>query len=308
MFKDNKKNFEAATNLKPLKRNAIDKCGQAFVKELNSKGLNIQDNDFWQEVNKMLGIPDDAHNAKQKKEWEEREQREKERIDREAAEKNRLLATKKQVKKSTRDGWHITVDELLPSDIFGNKFIATAIKELGEVENKYQVEESTGFCDTLNQAYSTACNLADNRDRDRQRELEFYKTYRVLKPLYLVAIYLMSRDTFCGSLFNEQPPREPEAHRQFYLEYFNGVEAPSRFDSYILDRLEKEGLLDFSNNRGLLYIDKTAVKQAIEAANQMNIPGMQELLDNRPDHLQCLDYKNHFQRTREQAEEYIDED
>jgi hypothetical protein len=304
MFKENRKNFEAITNLKPLKKNAVEKCGQEFVKELNNKGLNIKDNDFWQEVNKKLGIPDNAHSAKEKQEWEEKEQQKRERVDRETTEKNRLLDSKKQVEKSTRDNWEITVYELLPSDIFGNKFIAMAKKEFGEVDNKYQFEESTDFCDTFSQAYSTACNLADNRDRDEEREIEFQKRYRVLKPLYLVAIYLFSWDDFCTL---DRAPREPEARHQFYLEYFNGVSSYGlEFD--ILNRLEKEGLMGFSNSKKTISINKDAVKQAVEAANRMNIPGTEDLLNDKVIHLECLDYKNYRQRMWEQSEEDIDED
>jgi hypothetical protein len=299
-----RKNFEAATNLAPLKKHAIQLCGQEFIQELSQKGLYAKDDDFWQAVNDKLDISPNAYDTRQKQEWEERQRQESERVERETNEINRLLDNKKHVRKNTRHNWEIIVYKLPNSALLGQKFIATAKKEFDEIGNTNRVEEATGFCDTPDRAYSMACGLADSRDIEEQREIEFQRRYRVLKPLYLVAIYLFSWDDFRGCDYKARPPRDPEARRQFYLEYFNGVGSYSGFDFDILNRLEKEGMMKFSNSNKTLSIDKEAVRQAIDAAKQMNIPGMEELLDDKAIHLECLDYKNHQQRIWEQSKEY----
>lgn len=296
-----KRNFEATTNLTALKKHAVQSCGQDFITELNRQGLHAKDDEFWQAVNNKLNIPADAYIARQQREGSERERQEEERIEREATEKHRLLEGKKQVRKQTRNGWEIAVYELPDSEIFGKKFIGVAKKESS------QIEENTGFCDTLDLAYSMACSLVDNRDREEQREIEFQRRYRVLKPLYLAAIYLTASlgDEFVGN-YGERSPREPKARQQFYLEHFVGVGSYKGFDFNILDRLEKEGML--STTAKSLTINKAAVRQAIEAAQQMNIPGMEELLSDKAIHLKCLDYQNRYERMWEKSEEYMDEE
>jgi hypothetical protein len=299
-----KRNFEATTNLTALKKHAVQSCGQDFITELNHQGLHAKDDEFWQAVNNKLNIPADAHTIRQQREGSERERQEQERIEREATEKYRLLEGKKQVRKQTRNGWKIAVYELPDSEIFGKKFIGIAKKESS------QIEENTGFCDTLDRAYSSAYGLADNREKEEQRQVEFQRRYRVLKPLYLAAIYLTASlgDDFKGCGYNERSPRDPELRRQFYLEYFNGVSSYNGFDFDILNRLDKEGVLEFSTTRKSLTINKAAVRQAIEAARQMNIPGMEELLSDKAIHLKCLDYQNRYEQMWEESEEYMDEE
>jgi hypothetical protein len=296
-----KRNFEATTNLTALKKHAVQSCGQEFIAELNRQGLHAKDDEFWQAVNNKLDIPADAYIARQQREGEERERQEQERIEREANETRRLLDNKKRVRKQTRNGWEIAVYELPDSEIFGKKFIGIAKKESS------QIEENTGFCDTLDRAYSSAYGLADSLDHQEQREIEFQRRYRVLKPLYLAAIYLTASlgDEFVGN-YGERSPREPEARQQFYLEHFVGVNSYKGFDFNILDRLEKEGMLSTTGKS--LTINKAAIRQAIEAAQQMNIPGMEELLSDKAIHLKCLDYQNRYERMWEKSEEYMDEE
>lgn len=284
-------NFEAATNLTALKKHAVQLCGQDFITELNRQGLHAKDDKFWQAVNNKLNIPTDAHTARQQREREERKQQEQERIECEANETRRLLDGKKQVRNQTRNGWEIAAYELPDSEIFGKKFIGIAKKESS------QIEENTSFCDTPGRAYSSAYGLADSLDYQEQREIEFQRRYRVLKPLYLAAIYLTASlgDEFVGN-YGERSPREPEARQQFYLEHFVGVGSYKNFDFNILDRLEKEGMLKYSTTRKSLTINKAAIREAIEVAQQMNIPGMEELLRDKIIHLECLDYQNRYER------------
>jgi hypothetical protein len=298
-----KRNFEAATNLTALKKSAVQSCGQEFITELNRQGLHAKDDEFWQAVNNKLNIPANAHTARQQREGEERERQEQERIEREATEKHRLLEGKKQVRKQTRNDWEIAAYELPDSELFGKKFIGVAKKESS------QIEENTGFYDTLDRAYSSAYGLADSLDCQEQREIEFQRRYRVLKPLYLAAIYLTASlgDEFIGN-YGERSPREPEAKQQFYLEHFVGVNSYKGFDSSILGQLEKEGMLKYSTTGRSLTINKAAVRQAIEAAQQMNIPGMEELLNDKAIHLECLDYQNRYEQMWEESEEYMDEE
>jgi hypothetical protein len=296
-------NFEATTNLTALKKHAVQLCGQDFITELNRQGLHAKDDKFWQAVNNKLNIPADAHTARQQREQSERERQEQERIEREATEKHRLLEGKKQVRKQTKNGWEIAVYELPDSELFGKKFIGVVKKESS------QIEENTGFCDTLDRAYASVCGLVDSLDYQEQRETEFQRRYRVLKPLYLAVIYLTASlgDEFVGN-YGKRSPREPEARQQFYLEHFVGVGSYKGFDFNILDRLEKEGMLKYSTTGRSLTINKAAIRQAIEAAQQMNIPGMEELLSDKAIHLECLDYQNRYERMWEESEEYMDEE
>lgn len=206
-----------------------------------------------------------------------------------------MLANKKQVIKKTRNDWQITVYELPNSEIFGTKFIATAKKE------STQIEQDTGFCDTRDRAYSMACGLADSSDRQEQQEINFQRRYRVLKPLYLLAIYLFSWDEFVGNN-GERSPRDPEDRQRFYLEHFVGVRSYKGFDFDILDRLKEEGLLESIPANKTLTINKAAIRLAIEAAQQMNIPGMEELLRDKDVHFKCLDYKNRYERMWEEID------
>jgi hypothetical protein len=298
-----KRNFEATTNLTALKKHAVQSCGQDFITELTRQKLHAKDDEFWQAVNNKLNIPADAYIARQKREGSERERQEQERIEREATETRRLLEGKKQVRKQTRNDWEIAAYELPDSELFGKKFIGVAKKEFS------QIEENTGFCDTLDRAYSSAYGLSDSLDHQEQREIEFQRRYRVLKPLYLAAIYLTASlgDEFVGN-YGERSPREPEARQQFYLEHFVGVNSYKGFDFNILDRLGKEGMLKYSTTGKSLTINKAAIRQAIEAAQQMNIPGMEELLSDKAIHLECLDYKSRYERMWEESKEYMDEE
>jgi hypothetical protein len=285
-----KKNFEAITNLKALKKNAVELCGQDFILGLNRQGFNVNDDRFWLAVNEKLGIAANAYQAKQRQEQEERERQEQAKIDREIMETRCLLDNKQPVKTITRDDWSITTYDLPNSEIFGKKFIAIASKE------SQQIEKTTDLCDSLEQAYSEAYSWADNYDRDEQRELEFQKYYQVLKPLYLAAIYLSGWDEFVGHDHKSPPSRDAEARRQFYLEHFYGVSSFRGFDFNILNRLEKEGMLKSSTTGKTLIINKAAVRQAVEAIQQMNIPGMMEAIKNRGIPLDCLDYQNRYER------------
>jgi hypothetical protein len=298
-----KRNFEANTNLTALKKHAVQLCGQDFITELNRQGLHAKDDEFWQAVNNKLNIPADAHTARQQREESERERQEQERIEREATEKHRLLEGKKQVRKQTRNDWEIATYELPDSEIFGKKFIGVVKKESS------QIEENTGFCDTLDRAHASAYGLADSLEYQEQRETEFQRRYRVLKPLYLAVIYLTASlgDEFVGN-YGKRSPREPEARQQFYLEHFIGVSSYKGFDFNILDRLKKEGMLKYSTTGKSLTINKEAIRQAIEAAQQMNIPGMEELLSDKAVHLECLDYQNRYERMWEKSGEYMDEE
>ncbi len=68
-----KKNFKAFTKLNPLKKNAIQLCGQEFVDSLTANGIYAKDDEFWIEVNRKLNIPDNAYEQKKNREKVEEE-------------------------------------------------------------------------------------------------------------------------------------------------------------------------------------------------------------------------------------------
>lgn len=90
-----KKNFNAFTKLNPLKKNAIQLCGQEFVDSLTANGIYAKDDEFWIEVNRKLNIPDDAYEQSKIREKENKKQALEEERAREKAEMERLLSNKK---------------------------------------------------------------------------------------------------------------------------------------------------------------------------------------------------------------------
>ncbi|WP_445634812.1 DUF6429 domain-containing protein [Nostoc sp. DSM 114161] len=244
----NKKNFEAFTNLSALKKNAIQVCGQEFIDSLTKKGLYAKDSQFWTEVNKELNIPDDAYESKQAREKAERERQLLEKKAKEQAEEERLLANKKEIRIENRKGWKIVVFELSESDTFGKKFIAQSTK-------KPNLEKITGFSNTKGDAYSQACSFVDQFEIQQENLRIFQEHYAVMKPLYLMIIYLSSGDNHNKYLNNNN-------NRDKSKENFTGVSFWNGFEFKIIDTLVAEGLLEISERKTTLTMNKKGMKLA----------------------------------------------
>jgi hypothetical protein len=268
-IKMEKKNFEAFTNLRPLKTNAIQLCGQDFIDGLAEKGIYAKDAEFWREVNKKLNIPDDVSELKQAQEKAEGERKQIEEKAKIQAERERLLANKKELYSKDKQGWKITVFELLESDKHGNKFVAECTKEA-------ELRDTTCFSKSPGESYSRACSFIDEFEKRQDKFKRFIENYQVLKPLYLMLIYLSGWD--------EYNPYMGNTKNQHSQENFIGVKFWNGFNFEILKQLEAEELLEFSTSRKTLTINKKGIKEARDILKRINLEGVEALLEQRKNH------------------------
>ena len=282
-----KTNFEAFTNLPSLKKNAIQVCGQEFIDNLTKKGIYAKDSEFWQEVNRKLNVPDDAYEIKQAREQAEREQKLLEAKTKEQAEKQRLLANKKEIHSKNRKGWKITVFKLPESDIFGKKFIAQCTKEP-------ELLKTTWFCETQGEVYSRACNIIDEFDIQQERLRIFMEHYAVMKDLYLMIIYLSSGD---------QHNRYINNNRENSKENFTGVSCWNGFDFEIINALVAEGLLELSTTRKRMTMNKKGMKAARQILQRINIDGVERLLEQREYHEEYINHTSKLDIMQDEEED-----
>jgi len=283
-----KENFEAHTNLKPLKKNAIQLCGAEFVNSLTAKGIYAKTDDFWREINLNQNIPDNAYSQKKIKEQTEREAILAEERAREKAEIENLIANKTEVFTKNRSGWKITVFELPATDKYGNKFVAECTKEP-------DLKETTCFSKSKGDAYSQACNIVDNFEKEQQELIRLSEHYIVLKPLYLMLIYLSGSDQY-------EPYLEKYKEKRC-RENFIGINSWNGFDFEIINYLESEGLLQLSATRRSLTMTKKGMKVARDSLKKINIKGLKTLLDERDYHEDYINYQNDLDILAEQEEE-----
>lgn len=272
-----KKNFKAFTNLNPLKKNAIQLCGQEFVDSLTANGIYAKDDEFWIEVNRKLNIPENAYDQIKIREKVDREQALAEERARENAEMERLLSNKKELYSKNRSDWTIVVFEMLGTDKYGNKFVAECTKNSG-----YKL--TTQLSMTSQEAYSRACSLVDENEKQLQQYKSFIEHYQVLKPLYLMLIYLSGRDEYNPYLGNSPKKR--------CIENFIGICFYNGFDYNIIEHLEKEGLIERSTTGKSLILFKKGMQVARDMLKTINIDGVERLLEQRNYHEDYINYKS----------------
>jgi hypothetical protein len=283
-----KKNFEAHTNLKPLKKNAVQLCGAEFVNSLTAKGIYAKVDEFWQEINKNQNIPDNAYYQKKVIEQAKREAILAEERAREKAEIENLIANKTEVFTKDRSGWKITVFELPATDKYGNKFVA-------ECTTAPDLKLNTYFSKSQTDAYSQACNIVDKFEKEQQELIRFSEHYIVLKPLYLMLIYLSGSDQYDPYLGKYKEKR--------CRENFIGINSWNGFDFEIINYLESEGLLQLSATRRSLTMTKKGMKVAIDSLKKINIEGLQTLLEKREYHEDYIHYQSDLDILPEQDKE-----
>ena len=271
-----KKNFEAFTNLPALKKNAVQLCGQEFIDSLTVKGIYAKNDDFWRFVNNKLNVPDDAYETKKAMEQEEEERKLAEERAKEQEEKERLLANKKELYSKNRQGWTITVFELLKADKYGNKFVAQCF-----IEEELQ---QTPFTKTPGESYSRGCSIVDEIERSKEELRCFMENYQVLKPLYLMIIYLSGWDDY--------NPYLGDSKNKCCKENFTGIRFWKGFDFEIIKRLEAEGLLENSTyKKKTLIMTKKGMKLAREILQNINLDGVEVLLKKREYHEEYINYR-----------------
>ncbi|WP_446371012.1 hypothetical protein [Coleofasciculus sp. G3-WIS-01] len=278
-----KKNFKAFTNLNPLKKNAIQLCGQEFVDSLTANGIYAKNDQFWIEVNRKLNIPYDAYDQRKIREKVDREQALAEERARKKAEMERLLSHKEERCSKNIMDWTIVVSEMLETDEHGNKFVAECTKSSG-------FKLPPQLSKTLEEAYGRACNLVHENEKQLQQYRNFIEHYQVLKPLYLMLIYLSGRDEYNPYLENyqEKPCRENFIGVRFGVIFYKS----KRFDYDIIDQLEKEGLLERSSTGKSVILLKKGMQVARDMLKTINMDGVERLLEQRNYHEDYINYKS----------------
>lgn len=250
-------NFEAHTNLRALKDNAIKLCGKELCEDIKKQGISANTDKFWEIINKHLGIPNNAYEKKQTQEEAKKQ-----------VEQERLLAKKSKVYSKTRKDWEISIYELPHSEIFGKVFISECTRQTGI---QLSTEISSYSPKSSQEAYSVACSKIDKYE-DNEKRLERYK---LLKPFYLMLLYLSGWD------------KHSDCHKK---ENFIGVEFWNGLDYDILNQLETEDLIAFSSTKKTLYLNKKAMKEARETLSQVNLDGINQLLEQRDHHEEYISY------------------
>ncbi|MEQ9622953.1 hypothetical protein [Coleofasciculus chthonoplastes] len=272
-----KKNFKAFTKLNPLKKNAIQLCGQEFVDSLTANGIYAKDDEFWIEVNRKLNIPDNAYEQLKIREKVKREQALAEERAREKAEMERLLSNKEELYSKNRSDWTIVVFEMLGTDKYGNKFVAECTKSSGS-------QLTTQLSITSQEAYSRACSLVDENEKQSQQVRSFIEHYQVLKPLYLMLIYLSGKDAY-NPYLGSRP-------KKCGIENFIGVGFYSGFDYNIIDHLKKEELLERSSTGKSVILSTKGMQLARDMLKTINMDGVERLLEQRNYHEDYINYKS----------------
>ena len=116
-----KYDFREFTKLPATKANAIERCGKDFIDKLTAQKIFAKDELFWEEICKLLNIPDIK-------------KQEEERLENLVKEKERLLKNKKLFDTKEKQDWKVLIFELPDSDILGKQYLAEAYKNEDEIK------------------------------------------------------------------------------------------------------------------------------------------------------------------------------
>ncbi|MUG92878.1 hypothetical protein F7734_10620 [Scytonema sp. UIC 10036] len=148
---------------------------------------------------------------------------------------------------------------------------------------------------TPNEAYSQACQFVDEFETSQDQLRRFMENYQVLKPLYLMIMYLSSWDKYNSYLENLKNKRCPEN--------FLGIEFWNGFDFEIVNRLEAEGLLEISTTKKTLRMNFEGMRQARNFLMQINLDGVETLLEQREYHEEYINCERLLDITSKHQEE-----
>lgn len=294
-----KKDFELFTQKQALKKNTVELCGQEFIDQLTSQGIYAKDEQFWVEVNQHLNIPSS-------------EKQQAETLAREKVEQERLLQNKQKLFQRERREWMISVYELPPSEIYGKKYMAEARKE----HDVIITTDCQYWGNKSNHAYSIICSILD-KDINKQKQIKdeaeryqmFLEDYLVLKPLYLMILYLSGWDEYNSCLSGDITKDER------CKENFTGIQSWIGLQFKILDFLQTEGLLEQPQKGGKNYkkvtyveLTKKGIKLARDVLKQINLDGVESLLSQRDYHEDYLHYQSNLDIRRETTDDRKDQD
>jgi len=137
---------------------------------------------------------------------------------------------------------------------------------------------------TSEEAYGRACNLINEHEKQLQQYKSFIEHYQVLKPLYLMIIYLSGWDKDYDYLKSRQ--------KKCGRENFIGIGFYNGFDYDIIAQLEKEELIERSSTRNSLILFKKGMQVARDMLKTINIDGVERLLEQKNYHEDYINYKS----------------
>jgi len=286
-----KYDFREFTKLPATKANVINLCGKDFIDKLTAQKIFAKDELFWEEICKKLNIPD------MKK---QREQEEQERLENQEKERKRLLTNKKLIDKKEDKGWEVLIFELPDSEMFGKKYFAEAYKEeyknlLDGYKNEGEIQLNN-WVSSPSEAFSGISSCIYEKEKQVERLLLSIENYKLLKPIYLMFLYLSGWDEHFDSLTKEKNK-----------ENFTGVESWIGLDYGFLDFLEEEGLIQQPQKRGKNYkkvtyacMTKKGMKEVREILGSINLEGADRSLKNREYHEEYINHKSQRDLWREE--------
>jgi hypothetical protein len=130
-----------------------------------------------------------------------------------------------------------------------------------------------------------------NFEKQSQQDRSFIEHYQVLKPLYLMLIYLSGGDEHYDYLKSRKKKcgRENFSGVRFYVRFFK---KKNRFGDKIIAHLEKEELLERSSTGDSLILSKKGMQVARDMLKTINMDGVERLLEQRNYHEDYINYKS----------------
>jgi hypothetical protein len=281
----NKKyDFREFTKLPATKANAIKLCGEDFIDKLTAQKIFAKDELFWEEICKLLNIPDIK-------------KQEEERLENLVKEKERLLKNKKLFDTKEKQDWKILIFELPDSDILGKQYLAEAYKN----EDEIKCHQEFYWGRTPNQAFSKICNFIHESEKQAERSLAFNERYIILKYIYLLLLYLSGHDDHATVISKQQKNKEN----------FLGIQSWINLDFEILNRMEIEKLLSQPQRGGNNYkkvtyarLSKKGIIKARDILKNIDLGietlFVQSFLDKRSYHDDYISYQGIYDNDEEE--------
>lgn len=158
------------------------------------------------------------------------------------------------------------------------------------------MEITTWFSKTANDAYSKACNLVDETESYKNQLIISMEHYKVLKPLYLMLIYLSGCD-----IYN---PYRASFKNKNCKENFEGLSMWNGFDFDIINSLNQEGLIELSTTKKTLNMTIKGMEQARNILVKINLDGVEILLEQREHHEEYINYQKELDIFQEEEDEF----
>ncbi|ACB50944.1 hypothetical protein cce_1594 [Crocosphaera subtropica ATCC 51142] len=244
-----------------------------------------------------MNIPDDYYEQKQIQEQEEQKRKYQEQEN----EEQKLMKKKKLIKEDTeiRDNWSIKVFQLPESKILTNlsqKYLAK-----GTLIDDDKPSFISDYSEQFYQARDKIVSKIDQYYDQQEKELLELKEYKVFRQIYMIFLYLSGWDEYLDCKHFE------ESEKMKCKENFIGVKSWIDLKFSILDKLQEEGLLEQpqrqdNNRKKTTYVKltKKGIRMTRDLLKNLDLEGVDELLEDREYHEEYLNYKTSIDLRREQ--------